>query len=345
MSGSLTIPTTFNNLAQGNQPLSLFDGSFGAIATYVNAREITVGLAAARPAFGVQGRYYFATDTNGGTLYEDTGTGWQQLAPGLTEPAQNAYAQALQGLTLSNDSGTPNTILDVAAGACTDDNTTITSRILMVLPAITGTISGTWVVGTGQPKLDGGAVTINTWYDVYAIKRTDTGVTDIVFGVGGSPVNLPTNYNKKRRIGSFLTDGSSHIIAFKQQGDEFLWNVVPTLNVNATNPGTAAVTTVVTTPLGTVTTAILAMGGINGSNNWTALLSPLAISDQAPSSTAAPLGTRTQALTGPIAGVQGPVLVRTDVFSTIRYRLSASGASDIFRLATWGWMDRRGQDN
>lgn len=340
-----TIPNVLNNLGAGNQPLSIIDANFNAIASYLSVREWAFGLFAARPAFGNKGAGYFATDVNGGTPYVDTGTAWQQLAPGLTEPAQNAYAQALQGLTLSNDSGTPNTILDVAAGACTDDNATIASRVLMTLSAITGTIAGTWVVGTGQPKLDGGSVTPSTWYDVYVIKRMDTGVVDIVFGVGGSAVTLPTNYTKKRRIGSFLTDGSSHIIAFKQQGDEFLWNVVPTLNVNATNPGTAAVTTAVTTPLGTVCTAILAMGGINGTNNWTAIISPTAISDQVPSPTAAPLGTRTQGLTGPLAGVQGPVLCRTDASSTVRYRLSASGASDIFRLATWGWIDRRGQDS
>lgn len=43
------------------------------------------GLAADRPAFGKEGRFYFATDTNGGTLWYDTGAAWQQVGPGTSE--------------------------------------------------------------------------------------------------------------------------------------------------------------------------------------------------------------------------------------------------------------------
>lgn len=41
---------------------------------------IMSGLFAARPAAGVAGRFYLATDKNGGTLYRDSGAAWVQAA-------------------------------------------------------------------------------------------------------------------------------------------------------------------------------------------------------------------------------------------------------------------------
>lgn len=39
------------------------------------------GLLASRPAFGVQGRIYWATDVDGGTAYYDTGAAWKDVIP------------------------------------------------------------------------------------------------------------------------------------------------------------------------------------------------------------------------------------------------------------------------
>jgi hypothetical protein len=44
------------------------------------ATEINAGTLGARPAAAVAGRLYLATDTNGGTLYRDTGAAWVQAA-------------------------------------------------------------------------------------------------------------------------------------------------------------------------------------------------------------------------------------------------------------------------
>lgn len=53
----------------------------------INLRNPIVlsGLAADKPPFGVVGRFYFETDTNGGTLWFDTGAAWQQVAAGASE--------------------------------------------------------------------------------------------------------------------------------------------------------------------------------------------------------------------------------------------------------------------
>ena len=82
MSGSLAVPNTFQTQS-GNVPASEIDDDFSTIETYVNAREVTVGLIGARPAAGTAGRWFLATDVNGGTLYADDGTSWNQAAAGV----------------------------------------------------------------------------------------------------------------------------------------------------------------------------------------------------------------------------------------------------------------------
>src|SRR5882672_6592367 len=91
MPGTLAIPTVLAALAAGNQNLSLVDGDFNAIRDYVNLREITLDTLVNRPAAGVKGRLYFATDT--GALFADTGATWTQIAispPAWIAPAFNA---------------------------------------------------------------------------------------------------------------------------------------------------------------------------------------------------------------------------------------------------------------
>ena len=57
------------------------------------------GTFAARPVASLGGRLYLATDTNGGTLYRDTGTVWEQVGQGVTEagPASGVAAGVLSG--------------------------------------------------------------------------------------------------------------------------------------------------------------------------------------------------------------------------------------------------------
>lgn len=343
MSGTLTVPTVLNNLGQGNQFLSIIDGDFSAITVYVNAREITVDVAANRPAFGVKGRYYFATDTSGGTLYQDTGSAWQQIAPGLTQQVA-VVPQCLVGLTLSNDSGTPNTILDVAAGAASSDDATIANRIIMTMGALTGTTGGTWVVGTGQPKLDAGTVGNNQTWHVFVIERVDTLVVDILFSLSATAPTMPTNYTKKRRVGAFRTSGAAAIIPFVQDGDYFRLKT-SVLDVNTNNPGTAAVTAT----LASVITGVRVFALVNwmprqGDNSQVTLyVSDLDANDEAPSTTAAPLASIGENFVA-VGQAAAEMRTRTNTSAQVRYRLSLSSAATDIRAATLGWIDRRGQD-
>lgn len=242
----------------------------------------------------------------------------------------------LFGLTLSNDGTSPNTVIDIAAGSCRDTSDTDN----MVLAAFTKSTGG-WASGTGHGGLDTGAVAASTWYHVYVIKQPGglAGATDALISTSATAPTMPSGYTLKRRIGSFLTDGSSHIVTFKQDGDRFRWTT-GVVDVNSTNPGTSAVTAAISTPLGVKTWADLI---VNLNNATTALINGLVTSldetDRAPS------GTEHNFLaTGATGGRSATsLLIKTDTSSQVRYRLSASGASDIIFIETFGWVDQRGR--
>jgi hypothetical protein len=131
----------------------------------------------------------------------------------------------LGGLTLSNDATAPATVLDIATGCATsDDNTTL---MPLTVAGFTKNCNAAWAVGSGNGALAASsALLANTWYHVFLIARTDTAVVDVVISTSVSAPPLPSNYTVKRRIGSFATDGSAHIIPFTQFGDQFLWTTV-----------------------------------------------------------------------------------------------------------------------
>jgi hypothetical protein len=87
MSGSLTVPNLIGAQPGPTIQAALFDQNWAAQDAYINTREVTFGLLAARPAPGVAGRYYMATDQNGGTFYGDNGSAWVQLASAVVPPA------------------------------------------------------------------------------------------------------------------------------------------------------------------------------------------------------------------------------------------------------------------
>ena len=64
--------------------------TYAADATLTNEKVLGVEIfiadtLAARPAAGLNGRFYLATDDNGGTLYRDNGTTWVKAARGANE--------------------------------------------------------------------------------------------------------------------------------------------------------------------------------------------------------------------------------------------------------------------
>ena len=152
---------------------------------------------------------------------------------------------------------------------------------------------------------------------------------------------MPTNYDYKRRIGSIVRTGAA-IKAFSQLGDEFLWTTA-VLDVDATNPGTLAVTATLTVPTGVKVWAKFNTVSINGTVNHSVYFSSLDQTDEAASNTVAPLAAL--GFSGGVAGFTGWNSIRTNTLGQIRYRLDGSGAGDVLRLATFGFSDRRGRDD
>lgn len=113
----------------------------------------------------------------------------------------------LYGLTLTNNAGSTANKIDIAAGTARDDSDTYN----MVLgAAITAKdVTSSWAVGSSAGGLDTGSVGNNTYY-VWLIKRTDTGVVDVLFSLSSTAPTMPTNYTAKRLIGSFARVSASN---------------------------------------------------------------------------------------------------------------------------------------
>jgi hypothetical protein len=239
------------------------------------------------------------------------------------------------GMSTAGSSAT----MSIAAGTCLDS----TNAKNITVAAIAKTTSA-WSVGTAAGGLDTGAIANSTWYHFWAILRSNTGVTDVLISLSATAPTMPANYDYKRRIGSGLTNGSAQWVKFSQVSDDFTWDVA-ILDVNVTNPGTAAVTRVLTVPTGVRVKAVMnAQAKSVTTAGLNCLLSDLAITDAAASLTVAPLGNMGYGgnLTG---GPFAQLGIWTDTSASIRSRFSASAGSDALVIATTGWIDRRGRDD
>ena len=239
----------------------------------------------------------------------------------------------LGGLTISNDGGAPNTVLDIAQGVCTSDD----GVVYMPLPAFTKNCNAAWAVGSSLGALDSGSsLSASTWYHVFVIQRLDTGVTDVLVSQSATAPTMPTNYTKKRRIGSFKTDGSSHILAFTQNGDEFLW-VTTTVDVNGITTTTAQQPHAINVPLGIVVNALGRSLFQAGSGTTLVLTSPGVTGDLA--STA---GNADLVINGASQFAAGSFNIRTNTSQQITTSNSVSGTGAWYWV-TKGWIDTRGR--
>jgi len=246
----------------------------------------------------------------------------------------------LFGCTLSNSgSDAVNDIVVDPGCAVSNESDPLTRNTMFLLSALTKQLDAAWSVGTNAGMLDTGSIA-DTTYHIYLIMRGDTGVVDVLASTSATSPTMPTNYTRKRRIGSIIRSGGT-ILAFVQDGDEFLLST-PVLDVNATNPGTSAVLAALTVPAG-IKVKASANVFYNSSTDATMdylYLSDPATSDQTGSNTAAPLA-QFKSNNG-VSGI-GEVVVGTNTSAQIRYRTNVSDAGTTVRIATRGWLDTRGK--
>jgi hypothetical protein len=329
---AVTLPAA--NLFPAGTLLTIVDES-GSVAA---GKRIQVSPTNTDTINGANSTLYVVNAAYGSATLESDGTSkWTAryvTVPAATGAVLRSY---LAGLTTSNNSGTPNTKIDVAAGVCADD-----TNAQMLALAATTLNCGT----TGANGLDTGSLANSTWYHLFAIGKTD-GTTALLASTSISSPTYPSGYTLKRRIGSFKTDGSAHILGFTQTGDEFHLNAY-VQDVSATDPGTSAVTaTLASVPTGVVVRALVRALIKVTSTATSMLLSALADNDQAP-----PLYTDDPAAPGyDFINPQGGTMtaqtreILTNTSAQIRYRLSASGADVKVSIVTFGWIDRRGRDS
>ncbi|MBX4931279.1 hypothetical protein [Rhizobium bangladeshense] len=119
----------------------------------------------------------------------------------------------IDGGILSNNSGNPNTHIDIAP-------ISVRSGALFVGSASTVTkrLNGTFAAGTGSGGLDTGAVGANGTYFLYGLRKNSDRSFDAVFStsptIAGVNTTLLTGYTIVKCIGVVLTDGSSIIRPF-----------------------------------------------------------------------------------------------------------------------------------
>lgn len=259
-------------------------------------------------------------------------------APFTFTSSQLALAAAFQtghiaGLTLSNNSGTPNTILDIAVGSAAADDASV---IMLLTSAYTKT-TGAWAVGTGNGALDTGTVANSTWYHVYLIQRTDTGVVDVLFSTSATAPTMPANYTKKRRIGSFKTNASAQILAFTQRGDEFLWSTATNDLANVSIGSTSAVLQALNIPLGVKVNPI-AEASIFAVSTGAFLISSPDAADVAPVLN----GVGIQVASSTYTVVSTGITARSNTSSQVRLRATHTTTST--QWTTLGWIDTRGRN-
>jgi hypothetical protein len=268
-------------------------------------------------SFNVNG---VSTTTTRSVIWQDT-SGTVALSSDITSfrPPIRSY---LAGLGTSNDVGTPNTKLDVAAGAVTDD----TNAFMMTMAA--GVITCT---NTGVNGLDTGSLANSTWYHVFCIGTAGATTTAYVASTQPSSPTMPATYTLKRRIASFKTDASAHILPYTQIGDDFLWTT-PIVDYNNTLGSGGAATPTLSTPLGIRCAAQINVEG-NAGNAWS-------IQVVTPGQT----GTVGYLLAGGVNQGACFASVITDTSSVVSVQTGATVGGTIVSIVTLGWTDRRGRD-
>ena len=255
-----------------------------------------------------------------------------------TQAASTAFAMAIPtpgylfGLTLSNDGSTPNTVLDISAGSGADS----TNAVKITLGAFTKSTGGVWAAGSAGNGMGTGLTIANsTSYHVFAI--INAGAADVYFDTSATAANKPAGTTYFRRIGSFLTDGSAHILPCSWLGDEVLL-LTPINSVSGLSVGTSPQLVSTGVPTGVQLQALMAASMTSDSNQ-------IAVLFNSPDQTAVSVGTGGNYLISPAANnyAAGQFRIRTNTSGQIRVVSTATTQSCVVNVFTQGWVDRRGR--
>lgn len=227
------------------------------------------------------------------------------------------------GLILANNSTDSEHDLDIGAGVCSDTTNAVS---IDILSALTKRADASWVAGNNQGGMSSSlSISSNTWYHVFAI--VVGGVADVGFDTDVDATNLIADHTVTayRRIGSFLTDGSSNILPFTQIGNYVYWTNPP-LDANTT-VGTTTTTLTLSIPPDVYVMAMVSVYQTGQSS--LGYLFPTFVTAQTPSSGGSPSGC--------YGGTEGGNMhVMGDTSSQINARASST---ETLRLSTLGYIE------
>ena len=244
----------------------------------------------------------------------------------------------IQGFVPSHGADTDHDMA-ITAGLCRDlaDGKNVISTI-----TFTKRIDASIATGDGVGGLFTGTVAADTTYHGILIEKNSDGSIEWGYDTDPAGANKPSGFTARRRVFSILTDGSANIIngSWREIAGGGLENLLltPILDVNVLDPGTAAVSRVISTPLNIQVLALITFsidsntsGGIQG------LFTSLDQADTTPTATLYDLRLLTSlSRTG---SVYKPT--RTNTSSQVRTRQDSSGVGDTFRMLTNGFIDDR----
>ncbi|MBR0755626.1 hypothetical protein JQ604_25895 [Bradyrhizobium jicamae] len=280
------------------------------------------------PSLGNNNQYALQPST--GKLWLKSGGTWMFQGYAFTHLPRGYIA----GLTLSTAGSSA--AFSVAAGEAIDS----TNLNLLLLAGSISKTTSAWAVGSGNGALDTGTIANATWYHVYLIERTDTGVVDVLLSTSASSPTLPASYTLFRRIGAMKTNGSAQWTKFVQDGDYFAWDA-PVQDVNATNPGTSAVLSTLSVPPGI---NVLAKFRARTTVSTSATVCSTLYSDPAVTDAAPDFAGNGQQLSNTSLAPIVTLQVRTNTSAQIRIRCSFSDSGTNKTLMTEGWTAGRGKN-
>jgi hypothetical protein len=267
---------------------------------------------------------YFSYNLHG--RLEDSVTRFNKQAANLL-PIPRGY---IAGCTTSPSSVT---ILQITGCYSVDSTNAV---VMNQTSTFTKSTAGSWTAGSGNNGMGAGlTIAFNTWYHVFQI--VNGGLVDYYFDTNVGAANAPAGTTAFRRIGSFLTNGSSQIISFSQNGDEFLWLAAIADITTSTLSTTATLFTLSGVPPGVKVNALM-RGGVANSGTVDILIN----SPDETTIAGGSIGSNAN-IVAPSLGGAFSISIRTN--TTQQIRAVAGGASTTLDEFTYGWIDTRGKNN
>lgn len=224
ISGTTTI-TSFGATANAARPVYLL---------YFQGAMI---LTNSSPALILPGNANITTAASDSALVVYTGSGnWQMLAYFRRSGAPFSFTSVPSaiGLSILNNTGTPNSQIDIAADQVIMTQLSSATAILATAVALTVNTST-----TGANGLDTGSRAATTVYNLFLISNGST--TSGLASLSATAPTLPSGYIYFMRVGAMITDGSGNFLRTRQVGNH-TQNLTSAANLPQISTGNLAVT-------------------------------------------------------------------------------------------------------